>query len=502
MLQFFYIMNKTQINFLKPEQKFPKEEKPKKPTNRRKFFIYFLLIFLVVFISGCVVKASKTHWSNDPNNYDPETLKPKKTSILQTVRDYIFEQDKILKSDSNNRINILLLGMGGAGHDGPYLTDTNIILSIKPGTNEAAMISIPRDLGVQIPNYGWRKINHANAYGELKKSGEGGEMAKEIFEKTFDTNIPYYVRVDFKAFKELIDIVNGVNINVDNPFIDYQYPGPNYSYQTIIFKEGEQILNGEKALQYSRSRHGNNGQSSDFARSHRQQQVITSLKEKLLSSGTYTNPIKIKQIFDSLDTHVATNLNFGQIMYLAGIAKDVDIGNIKTLVIDNGTKGYLTTSQETGSWLLSPKTGNFDEINEAIKNIFNPEFKFRQMETMPQTSTLPNANIEIQNGTWEVGLAGRTQKHLEEIGFSISEVSNSKNRPFNTTTIYLIKQNTNNSITHALAQELQCPIATSTPNWLEYTYNDPETPDNETGDKFNSSTEILIILGNDKIQTE
>jgi len=488
-------MNETQINFLKPEQKLPKEEKPKKPTNRKRLFIYFLLIFLAIFIGGCIAKNSKTEWTDNPDHYDPETLKPRKTNILQTVRNFIFEQDKILESGKDNRINILLLGMGGAGHDGPYLTDTNIILSIKPTTGETAMISIPRDLGVKIPDYGWRKINHANAYGELENPGYGGEPAKDIFEDTFDLDIPYYVRIDFTAFRELVDIVNGVNINITHPFIDYQYPGPNYSYQTVIFKEGEQILEGEKALQYSRSRHGNNGQSSDFARSRRQQQVITALKEKLLSSGTYTNPIKLKQIFDSLETHVATNLNFGQIMYLAGMAKNIDMGKIKTLVIDNGIDGYLTTSQSTGSWLLSPKTGNYDEINEAIENIFNPEFEFKQMEVMPQTSTLPNSNIEIQNGTWEVGLASRTQKHLEEIGFSITEISNSTVRPFATTTIFLINENTDNSLIQALSQELKCDIATSTPDWLSHAYDNPETSNDETGDKFNSSTEVLIILG-------
>lgn len=495
-------MNETQINFLKPEPHFPKEEKPKRPLDKKKLFIYFLLLFLVTFIGGCIIKASTTNWSDDPNTYDPETLKPKKTSILQTVRNFIFEQDKVLKSGSDNRINILLLGMGGAGHDGPYLTDTNIILSVKPQTGEAAMISIPRDLGVKIPNYGWHKINFANSYGEIENSGQGGEMARTIFEDTFDMDIPYYIRVDFTAFKELVDIVEGVQINITNPFIDYEYPGPNYSYQTIIFKEGLQTLDGERALQYSRSRHGNNGQASDFARSHRQQQVITALKEKLMSSGTYTNPIKLKQIFDSLDTHVATNLNFGQIMYLVSMSKNIDMSNVKTLVIDNGVNGYLTTSQSTGSWLLSPKTGNFDEINEAIKNIFNPEFEFKQMETIPQTSTLPNANIEIQNGTWEVGLAGRTQKNLEGVGFSIAEISNSKNRPVATTTIYLVNPNTNSSLVNALAQELKCSIVNSVPPWLLSNYDDPNTASDETGEKFNSSTEILVILGNDKIQSE
>ena len=329
------------------------------------------------------------------------------------VKNFIFHSNNFLEGQSDDRINILLLGMGGVGHEGPFLTDTSIILSFQPSTRSVAMISVPRDLGVAIDGRGQRKINNANSFGEANEPGSGGEYARQIFAKTFNLDIPYYIRVDFKAFEEIINTVGGLTIDVKKAFVDNLYPGPNYSYAPISFEAGAQNMNGERALQYVRSRHGTNGENSDFARSKRQQQVLTALKSRLLSLGTYTNPVRIQQIINSLNTHVTTNLDFGQMMYLASEARSAD-GEIKTLVLDNAPKGYLIpfTSPE-GAWLLAPKTGNFDEINLAVKNIFaNPE-EVKTLAPAPVANkpVFPTAQIEIQNGTWRAGLASRIEKN-------------------------------------------------------------------------------------------
>jgi len=494
-------MNKIQINFLRPENNFkpelPREEKPK--FNKR-LIIYFLALFLVVFMGGCIAKKiTLATWPSDASSYDPLTLKPKKTGFFNTIKNFIFSPENVLQGESADRVNILLLGIGGAGHDGPYLSDTSIIVSVKPKSGEVAMISIPRDTAVKLEGEKtYRKINYIDAYGEMKNPGQGGEFARQFFAKNFDIDIPYYVRVDFNAFKELVDIVGGVNINVKNSFVDYEYPGPNYSYQTITFKAGEQWMDGETALKYARSRHGSGGEGSDFARSRRQQQVIAALKEKLLSSSTYTNPIKIKQIYDSVAKNLQTNLNFGQIMYLASMAKSIDMNKIKNLVFDDSPNGYLTQATIYGNWLLMPKSGNFEEINEAIKNVFNANYQFKSTTVFSiQTSIMPSAKIEIQNGTWQVGLAGRVQKRLEENGFKVDAVGNTVERPISTTTIYLVNSNADETIVEALKRNLNIPIAKNIPNWLEYSYDNQKTPTNESGDKYASSTEILIILGND-----
>ena len=129
-------------------------------------------------------------------------------------------------------------------------------------------------------------------------------------------DLHYYLRMDFKAFEEIINEVGGITINVDNNFIDQLYPAANNEYQTIQFNKGIQTMDGKTALIFARSRHGNNGEGSDFARSKRQQKIILALKEKILSFSTLTNPIKINNIRKTLEKNIRTDIEFSDIMSL------------------------------------------------------------------------------------------------------------------------------------------------------------------------------------------
>lgn len=476
-------------------------ELSKKPVQKKKILLYFFIILALVFTTNCGIRYfSLSQLPDDPNVYDENTLQPKKIGFFTRVKNFLFKSNNILEGERDERINILLLGMGGAGHDGPFLTDTNIILSINPSTGEVAMVSVPRDLGANIPGYGWYKINHANAYGEVAEQGKGGEFARQVFEQTFNLDIPYYLRVDFKAFTEIVDIVNEISVDVKRPFVDFMYPDENYGYQTVVFQEGVQSLSGERALEYVRSRHGNNGQASDFARAHRQQQVLSALKEKVFSLSTYTNPLKIKEIMDSLSTHITTNLTFGQMMYLASLAKGVDTASVKTLVLDDSEEGYLyATISNSGAFILSPKTGNFDEINNLIGNVFQENLpNINDDIATYNDSIFPSANIEILNGTWQVGLAGRMEQNLEEQGFSVSSIGNAYKRPVASTTVYLINSSTPTGMATLIAEQLETTFVTDTPDWLSVDFDDEETLEDESGkDKYGINTDILIILGED-----
>jgi LCP family protein required for cell wall assembly len=350
------------------------EENHLEPAPHRGSRIY---LGLVIFLIACIIGLtgywyySEAMWAKNPA-HDSKTLQPDKPWFLETVKNFIFSPSNVLSGQENDRINILLLGIGGSGHDGPYLSDTNIIVSIKPSTREVAMISIPRDLSAKINEYGYRKINDADAIGETKDPGNGGDYARKIFEQTFGMSIPYYIRVDFKAFIEMINTVGGVSITVPKSFVDTSYPGPNDSYQTVRFEAGPQEMDGDRALIFARSRHGNNGEGSDFARARRQQLVIEALKEKVLSFGTYTNPTTIKKLIDALSSNVRTNLDISQIIYLGNFAKDATSKNIKSLVLDDSPTSYLkSTIGQNGAYLLIPKTGSFDVINAAIAGIFD-----------------------------------------------------------------------------------------------------------------------------------
>jgi LCP family protein required for cell wall assembly len=483
-------MRQEPVNLLRAAEKPALEPVEKRPLQLGRILLYCILtLVLTTGVTFGINYYNRSH-QTDPAPTGGKTLQPKQFSFLEKIKTFFFGPDQILKGEEKDRINILLLGMGGAGHDGPYLSDTNIIASIKPSTNEVAMISIPRDLGVKIPNYGFRKINHVNAFAEQEHPGEGGEYTRQFFSENFNISIDYYVRVNFKAFEELVDLVGGVTVDVPKDFTDYTFPGPNNSYRVVSFKAGEQTLNGEWALIYSRSRHGGNGEGSDFARARRQQQVLTALKDKLLSFGTYTNPLTVKKMIDSLAANVQTNMEIPEIMSLATIAKDIN-SNFKTLVIDDSPNGYLVPSSQA---TYVPRGGSFAAINTAIETIFNPTSTIPALGTIPSnTNNKPvfsQAHIEIQNGTWHAGFASRIKKRLQDIGLSVNTVGNSLKRPIDTTTIYVLKP-LPDDILSLLSKELKASTTTTLPTWMmNSTSTDGQKP-------FQPDSEVVIILGND-----
>lgn len=484
-------MDEQQINSFNPEDLpnfLPQKPKKKKPLG--------LILLTLLLLVGCilVIKNIASRWNTAA--YDPITLKPKTTNFLQTVKNFIFNSDTVVSGQEEDRINILLLGIGGPGHDGPYLSDTNIILSIKPSTNQIAMVSVPRDLMAKIDGHGYRKINFADAFGEAEQPGNGGEYARKIFENTFNIQIPYYVRVDFTAFKDLVDAVGGITIDVQKSFTDSSYPGAGTSYQTISFTSGVQNMDGERALVFARSRHGNNGEGSDFARAKRQQMVLAALKEKMLSAGTYLNPVRVQQILQSISNHVKTNLELGQLMYLASLAKEMNSESIKTLVLDDSPTGFLKPiTSEDGAFLLVPKTGDYINIDNAIENVFETT-STQSIQIPKQIKATPSAKIEIQNGTWRLGLAARTKQKLEEKGFTITTINNSSKRPITTTGIYIINKSTPSELIKNIADEMKVQPISSLPDWLEQAYDDPATTIIESGVlKYKQDSELLIILG-------
>ncbi|MCF6276771.1 MAG: LCP family protein [Candidatus Magasanikbacteria bacterium] len=475
-------MQRTDINFVLQGE--DQESNQQEPGKKRSKFFLFLIVFVLLLLGGYTARAITSNSSNNPDDYDPITLEPvRPEGIFQRLKYFVFNKEVKLEGEKDDRINILLLGMGGLGHDGPFLTDTIIIASIKPSTGEVAMISIPRDLGVYIKGEGWWKINHANHFGEKQKSNQGGAFATEVISDTFNIDIPYYIRVDFKAFEKIVDDVGGVNVFVENAFKDSQYPAEDDLYKTISFAQGEQEMNGETALEYSRSRHGNNGEGSDFARARRQQQVILALKEKVFSFSTLANPLKIYNIIKTLDRHITTNMEFADIVtFMKVIKEDLDTKNIKTFVLDNSPNGYLKNIVgANGAYMLQPKTGDFGEINYLIANIFEAQPQKPQIVAEQNSPKYySDAKIEIQNGTWIAGMAARLENKLEKKGFDVGELGNTAERPQQLSGIYIIGSDQKTDTAKALKEELGISIR--------------KLPNNLT---FTSSSDILIILGTD-----
>lgn len=359
--------------------------------------------------------------------------------------------------------NILILGKGGTNHPGGQLTDTIILARLRQSDKKLAMISIPRDLLVPIPGAGERKINEAYSTGwnsvsnkdTNKKAEAGAKLTSDVVSKMANIPIHYYISVDFSGFKEVVDILGGITVDVEQDIYDPLYPKDGFSkdgtyaktdaYTTFSLKKGLQNLNGETALKYSRSRET----TSDFDRARRQQKVIVAIRDKALSLGVLSNPKKVSDLVNSVGNHIRTNLNVSEIREFVNILKSVDKNNISNNVIDNGSQGLLVSSNE-GFYHLIPRTGNFKEIQSFVKNIFSDA---------SATASSANIEIEIYNGSGINGLGGKLQTKLEEAGLKVVKVE-TNDVEVEKTTVY---DGTSGSKTYlALISELSVKAQTET----------------------------------------
>jgi LCP family protein required for cell wall assembly len=396
-----------------------------------KFFISPLLI-AVVFIGSFVLgrisqsEAASVALSSFEN-----------VPIIGQVSYLIGSSDRALAGEDSDRINILLVGMGGEGHDGPNLTDTLILTSIRPSDNRVAMLSIPRDLLVSVPNYGWRKINSVNAYGEMQAVGRGGELTKKTIEGLLGIDIPYYIRIDFDGFRSIIDAVGGIDVYVETAFTDPTYPTYDHGVQAISFEEGWQHLDGEQALQFARSRHGNNGEGSDFARSRRQQKVLTALKNKFMSFKTFSSPSTITNTLSALQSNIATNLNIGEILRLAKMSRDVERDDIMHEVLDNGPDSVLVDKLVNSAYVLLPKNNDWTLLRRTAEGLFeNAEMADPTEAPPPPPEERVDAAVEIRNGNGTSGVAREAAGQLSQYGFRITKIGNADSFDYKQTVIY------------------------------------------------------------------
>lgn len=295
---------------------------------KKKIILFFLIIGLIVFLATRQV----TSMVNPPT--------------------------PLLKND-NGRINILILGTGGENHDGPDLTDTMIVASLTPDI--ITTISIPRD----IYSYSLEsKINQAYSLGKAQ------ETVTEI------TGLPihYFVKIDFSVFEKIIDILEGIDINVPVSFDDYQYPITSKEndlcngdwtfacrYEHLHFDAGWQHMNGKIALKYVRSRHAEGDEGTDFARAARQQLVINAVRNKILSTQNIFNISKGLGIYNQIKTNLVTDLDIrllaSGLNYKNATIKNVVLGET---LFDNPPEDYR-------GWILLPKNGDWSQIHQFIQ---------------------------------------------------------------------------------------------------------------------------------------
>jgi len=270
-----------------------------------------------------------------------------------------------------DRINFLLLGIRGEGDpNGGLLSDGIVLISFKKSSGQVSLISIPRDLYLQMPGEArYEKINAAYVIG-LEKYKNGLDYAKKTVAYVTGQYIDYAAVINFDAFKDIIDLLGGVTIYLEKPFIeDKQWwcDAKGENCQPFTVEAGEQTLNGERALLYARSRFSSN----DFERARRQQQILIALKNKVLSLGILSDTLKIGGIIDVLSNNMKTDVGPWEIPQLVDLARNAKTDNIIEKVFENTPKGLLYDTKISGIYVLLPTEGNFSKIREACQNIFN-----------------------------------------------------------------------------------------------------------------------------------
>lgn len=338
--------------------------KNSKPKRRPRWLIRGLIVFLaLILLAGgamaarAVLSLNKVIQKN--NGVTADGLKGE------------LELSK-LKGEGEGRVNVLLLGTGDAGHAGEGLTDTIIVASIDPKTNDVVMLGIPRDLYVKIPGIGWDRINAAHALAEQQKPGTGPELAKKTVSEIINQPIHYFVRVDFTGLRSAVDALGGVDINNTDDLNDPEYPCEKNEGRQCGFKlkAGLYHMDGSMALKYARCRKGNCG--DDYGRAKRQQGVVVAMRDKAMQLGNILNPAKVGELIGIVGDHLRTDISLDEMKRLVDLGRKVNSNAITNKVLDAEAEGLVKNSNVGAASVVIPTagSGNYTAIRSFVRSLF------------------------------------------------------------------------------------------------------------------------------------
>lgn len=300
-----------------------------------------------------------------------------KTMHISPIRT-LLSWDQIRTID--NQTNFLILGIAGGAHDGPNLSDSILVINYDFSKNRMVSIGVPRD--VWSTTLGG-KINSAYAIGEAKEKGGGIKLAKAAVGTIIGMPIEYGAVIDFDQFQNLIDYLGGVDVNVARSFTDHEYPltgkendecggDPDFKcrYETISFTKGMSHMDGTTALKFVRSRHADGAEGSDFARSKRQQLVISAVKEKVMATIKSLNADKISALYSHIDTLIQRDITNQQ---AAIIAKDIAFGKkfqINNYPLPRELFTVPEASAYDGQYVLTPTNNDSRIVHDFVSCLF------------------------------------------------------------------------------------------------------------------------------------
>lgn len=317
-----------------------------------------------------------------------------------------------LEGESQNQINILLLGFRGEGIDGPYLSDTMILASINPRDQQTTLVSIPRDY-LWNTKSGNNKINAAYSQG-LSKNGshqEAGEQARKAVEQLSGLRIPYFIALDFRGFKKAVDEIGGLDIEIERSFTDSLYPNQTNGYlPPVSFKKGHELMNGERALVFARSRHAEGPEGSDFARSKRQAKIIAAFRDKTKELNILGDSKTIKRLLEIATDHIHTNIEASKIIRLAKIAKQGDMKIYNQSLVADETLLCEKVLDDLQYVILPCQGIGQKEIRRYLENIFDNPALWQEAAT-----------VSLQNAGTTDARYGQVKDLLVKSGITVYE---------------------------------------------------------------------------------
>ncbi len=343
------------------------ERRAEKGSFLKKFVLMVAILLSFAFVSSAfaIYRAGSTYIKiSDSNN-------PVWDNILSFlpfnensfVGKLLASDESVLKQDVN-RVNIAVMGIRGKDDpDGGLLADTIMIASIDKKNNKLALISIPRDLYVKVPyTETMSKINFVHARGEVN-GGQGITFMKEILADVTGLDIHFAVTVNFEAFKETVDLLDGITVHVPKDLSETQQ----WQGQPFFMPAGDQKMDGETALLYARARYS----TSDFDRAKRQQEILVAVGNKASNTGILLNPVKMNAFLDVIGDNVKTDMKVWEIKEMIEIIKALNLGIVNKKVFDSTEAGLLEDKiTEMGEYILIPRGSTYAQIQEACRKIF------------------------------------------------------------------------------------------------------------------------------------
>ena len=362
-----------------------------------------------------------------PTATDAPALSTPLTSPPPTATQVAPAQPELPRITDPRAQTILLLGIdqrSAAEEQGPFRTDTMILLHVNPASETVGVLSLPRDLWVDIPSYGAGRINTANFLGDSDAypGGGGPALAMETIAQNFGIRVEKYLLVNFDVFTAVVDLLapNGVMVEVRDFIDDPDYPDGWYGTIHVTFEPGMQSMDAERLLQYARTRATQGG---DFDRARRQQQVLDALRAEVLSAGGIVNFVaQAYPLWQELQGNYRTNLELNELIALGRLMGSIQRENIHYSVIDNY---YADLGKSpAGDDVLIP---NSTAIRDLIMRTFYPGAQLSPAE-MKARAEQEAAPIYVYNGTRIVGLAGAMREWLLAKDVLVAGVSNDTTR--------------------------------------------------------------------------